>query len=59
MADSKNKYNVTWMNESDAEFEVDMTPEEVETINKFMEYAHKDGGVPHYDIPYIRFEEIK
>ena len=54
-----NKYEVTWMGESETQFEIDMTPEEVETINKFMEYAYKDGGVPHYDIPYIKFEEVK
>ena len=57
--DNMNKYEVTWMGESETQFEVNMTAEEVETINKFMKYAHKDGGVPHYDMPYIRFEEVK
>lgn len=53
MADTKNKYKVTWINNSESEFEIELTDEEKNIIKRFLDVAEKH--VADYDMPSVYF----
>lgn len=55
MTDPKKKYQVTWMNESNATFEVELTKAEKIAITNFFHEAAKH--VESFDMPSIHIEE--
>lgn len=55
MADTKNKYKVAWINNSESEFEIELTDEEKNIIKRFLDVAEKH--VADYDMPSVYFAE--
>ena len=55
MADNKKKYNVTWMNESGAEFDVELTDSEKDIIVRFLNTAAEH--VEDFDMPSVYFND--
>ena len=55
MADPKKKYNVTWMNESDTEFEIELTDSEKDIIIRFLNKAAEH--VAAFDMPSVYFND--
>ena len=55
MAESRTKYNVAWINNSESKFEIELTEEEKNVITKFLDIAEKH--VVDYDMPSVYFAE--
>ena len=55
MVDPKKKYKVTWLNNSDTTFEIEMTKAEKIAVIKFLHEAAIN--IPSTDMPSITFEE--
>ena len=55
MADTRKIHKVTWINNSESEFEIELTDEEKNIIKRFLDVAEKH--VVDYDMPSVYFAE--
>ena len=51
----KKLYNITWINNSESEFGIELTDEEKDIIKRFLDVAEKH--VVDYDMPSVYFAE--